>query len=1503
VPTPPTPPAPPVEQPPPLAPPAEPARPVFAWSDVGTYLLSERTLHALLGLGAFLILASGVVISTVNPTNLGPILHLGAVMATSLLFYLAGYVVRQKLNLRLTGTVLLAIGGAFIPLAIWTLGQDGLLNWQPDAIWLATSLFCLPLYLASHLLLRDHTFALLTSLAGGSQLLAALNWLGLPLEWGLCALLVLALSYLRLAHRLRDGWPELAWALARSTRVTTPLVLGLLLLTKFFPAVYEVATGRAPGVLYEYAAGAAWWLGTAFYALAARLFERRRYAFLAAWTLPFAFLLTLARAPWEASWYNVGLALLALGYLGYGRWRQRLLVGESRPGLGAIVRQPAYQVSLALTFVALLWPLQSLDSRVATLGLVTVLYALAARLFLHVAFRYLASYLPPFALGFTLQRLEQLGLAWAAPAWQNVAYALLALGYLLLGRRLDRVWWASGARPGYRLLLVEPLFQVALLLTAVAGFWPLQARPGEIVTLLVLAFVYAAATFALRQRAWAYVAVYLLPIADALVERELQLQPDQRPLGWTGLAATLVVAAELAVRRTGEARRPLLSTIIGRGAWRSRFAAPFFSAGYALCLLALGLGLERYWQAPVATGTRLVGWPVLLALFGLVAISSLSAVGRRTSFPLYPATWLLIIPFSGTARALASHFGLPLVVPDLARLLGGLGLAYLVSAYLADRVGGHYSKPIYLAGYGLLPVAMLLSVLDRTANTQLLGLNLLIWAVSACLVHRGRHTAYLWVVERLFPNSASAAYLAGRALFLYMLSWSFPVWLLLALSLWQPAPMVAQQGLVLTLLAVVYAGLGHWMGRSRPEYRWPSYLAGYALSVIGPLVATPDPTLRVLALALTIAFYVGSTAVSHHSAWLYPVALLTPVLLWQALERFDLFDRHYGLGLVGLGLAYGCLGLLLHQGDLRGLIRPLQSPIGRFGRPFLIVGCVLSALGLARVANQGPELVVIGFLLGAATYGGAAAVFRQSIFGYPLVATLTVAYLVGLTLTPLEPRLYGLGLLPGLAAYLAVAELLRRRADRPAGAGALALAGLRLDSWSLPFYAVVYLGTIAVPWSSHGDQTIWALAWWSVAAVYLASTALFRHPGWLYLAVGTGLIAFLATVFALAPSIRLVNLAADLIAPTWLLFGLAYSLVRRPRSTAEPASTGFRWTLLPRGLGQRWAAPLLVYGWGLLPVTIVGTLPDAGVSLRTAGLDALLLIALALLWQGSVEVWASLILGMVAYQQALRLLEIPLLDQPARWAVAALLVGLIAIALKRRSPKLRIWVEPLYLTSIGLGALAMLGALVLVVSQANRMTLPALAATVAPTGLALIAHGFDRRERRLSYLGVGLLEVSYMLQLLFFEVGQPQAFVLPAGLYLLAIAYLEWRRGTGAGVKPTLEAGALALLLGSSLLQAVGFLGAGYDRYTYDTFLLVESVVLFGFGAVLHWRRSFLAGALAIVLDVLILLADPLRAMNTWYLAGVIGLLMIGLVIFVERQRQRIPFWVETWRLRLESWD
>jgi len=297
-------------------------------------------------------------------------------------------------------------------------------------------------------------------------------------------------------------------------------------------------------------------------------------------------------------------------------------------------------------------------------------------------------------------------------------------------------------------------------------------------------------------------------------------------------------------------------------------------------------------------------------------------------------------------------------------------------------------------------------------------------------------------------------------------------------------------------------------------------------------------------------------------------------------------------------------------------------------------------------------------------------------------------------------------------------------------------------------------------------------------------------------------------------------------------------------------------------------------------------------------------MAFAFLWRGEAEVWGSLVFAGAAFEQALRLLEVPLMHQPPRWAGAALITSLLAIGVQRLGPEvLRLWRRPLFLASIGVGLAAVAAALGTRLALQSRDALQPLAVTIAVAGLSLVAHGFDRRERLLGYVGVALLEAGYMLQLILFDVGQPQAFVLPAGLYLLAIAYLEWRRGTGAGIKGALETGGLALLLGISLVQAVGFLGAGFDRYVYDTFLLVESVSLFGLGALLRWRKTFFGGGLTLVADVLILLADPLRAMNTWYLVAIIGLGMIGVVVFVEQRRQQIPVWLDEWRQRLETWD
>jgi hypothetical protein len=1236
-----------------VSPPAgAPARPPFSWSSLGTSLLSERTLHALLGLGAFLILSSGAVISVLNPTGLGPVAHLASVFTTAFLFYAAGWVVRQRLRLTLTGTALLAIGGAFVPLGIWTLGQERLLDWSPGTVWLVASTLGLPLYLGSYLLLRDRIFAALTAVAGGSEILALAQQVGLPLEWGLCLLLVLTLGYVVLARRLAGRLPELAVALSRSALGAAPLVVAGLTVAKFLPGAFPPATGWPAAGVDEYAVGAAWWLGAAVFALAARLQGGRSYAYAAAWMVPGACLFTLTKAPWSGAWYGLCLAGLAALYVLYGS-RRRF---PDAP-VGVVLRDPVYQVGFALTGLALLWPWANPTAREATL-------------------------------------------------------------------------WAVAA-------------------------------------------IYAGATVLLRRRVLAYVGATLMLLAYELHLRLAGVDPNALALAWAALAAVLLGAGEVAAARTGEARRPLDALLLGHGPWRSRFATPLYGAGHVALVFAAGLGLKRLLTAPETTVVPAAGVSVILGLLAVVALYAASAVRRRSGVLLYPAAWLFHAPYLVAVELVWTHFGWPLPNADTVRLLAGLAVAYLALAYAVDRFGGPYSAPLYLTGYAFLCWAVLgaIPIPDRPVLVQVLGLGLLVSAWSAWLVDRGRHTAYLWAVRSLFPAARGRAQAPARALFVYLTASLFPVWLLLALSLWRPAPGPAVYGLVLNLLAPAYVAAGYALRGRRSDYRWPLYLTGYALSV----------------------------------------------------------------------------------------------------------------LGLARVATQDSRPVVVaGFLAGAALYGGSAWLFRERRFAYPLAATLSVAYLVALGLTPLDRRWLALGLLPGIAGMLAAAEVLRRRLDTPAGPGGRRLAGLGLDSWSAPFYGLAYLGALALP-AFPAPPGPWAAAWWGLAAVALASAACFRHPAWLHPGIALSLVAWLATVWAVAPSLSLPESAATLLMPTALLLGLGCALDRQ---------------------AGRWTRPLVGWGWGALVISAALTQPDPAAALQTAGAYALLLTVLSLRWRRPAEAWGSLALGALAFQALLRLRGVPLGDQPPAWAVLAFGLSLLAIALRRRPNALLVaWPRPLYLGSTAISGAALLGAVVWQLLVQERASLQPLTLTSALAGLTLLAHALDRRARPLAYQGVALLLLSGLLELARNGVGQAQAYILPIGLYLLAVAYCEWRWGGGGRQKPLLEVGGVALLLGVSLLQALGYLGDGVDRYAYATVLLGQGVALLGLGAVLHWRRTFFAGALALVADVAILLADPLRAINTWYLVAVVGLAMIALVIFVERQRQRIPVWLGEWRQRLETWD
>ncbi|MFN8471219.1 MAG: hypothetical protein U0822_03290 [Anaerolineae bacterium] len=58
-----------------------------------------------------------------------------------------------------------------------------------------------------------------------------------------------------------------------------------------------------------------------------------------------------------------------------------------------------------------------------------------------------------------------------------------------------------------------------------------------------------------------------------------------------------------------------------------------------------------------------------------------------------------------------------------------------------------------------------------------------------------------------------------------------------------------------------------------------------------------------------------------------------------------------------------------------------------------------------------------------------------------------------------------------------------------------------------------------------------------------------------------------------------------------------------------------------------------------------------------------------------------------------------------------------------------------------------------------------------------------------------MINLGYVSELAFLGINQVQAYVLPTGLFMLGVAYLEWRRGGSHRLKVGLEMAAVLLLL------------------------------------------------------------------------------------------------------------
>jgi len=311
---------------------------------------------------------------------------------------------------------------------------------------------------------------------------------------------------------------------------------------------------------------------------------------------------------------------------------------------------------------------------------------------------------------------------------------------------------------------------------------------------------------------------------------------------------------------------------------------------------------------------------------------------------------------------------------------------------------------------------------------------------------------------------------------------------------------------------------------------------------------------------------------------------------------------------------------------------------------------------------------------------------------------------------------------------------------------------------------------------------------------------------------------------------------------------------------------------------------------------------------------------LASFWLSRWMPYVSASLGVIALLQWLSTLTGPIEGLPVALAYLALGYGLVGygVAFTRDSLKrevrswLAIWERPLQrfsvwfsfailtlifwlgLDLVGWTVRAMFGFSFRQIVKLE--TVQMAVGVLSLLGLLCVAAAFTHRRLRLGYVAMGMLLAAWMLHAFYVQqwggAAHVQWYAIPAGLYLLGIAYLEWQRGNRTLAR-WLEYAAVLLMMGSLFWQTLLF------GWGYALMLGTEGFAAFWWGSARRLRRFLYAGMMGVILATTAQLINSLRSVNQWIVFGVIGLLVVVAAIVIERKLEDI----KAWRQVMETWE
>ena len=377
---------------------------------------------------------------------------------------------------------------------------------------------------------------------------------------------------------------------------------------------------------------------------------------------------------------------------------------------------------------------------------------------------------------------------------------------------------------------------------------------------------------------------------------------------------------------------------------------------------------------------------------------------------------------------------------------------------------------------------------------------------------------------------------------------------------------------------------------------------------------------------------------------------------------------------------------------------------------------------------------------------------------------------------------------------------------------------------------------------------------------------------------------------------------------TWITALMGYGLSRlfpvaRRSSTGKWVFKLERWKLdfgnlpfLGYLVTPSWAQPLFIFAALDLIVWQAFALVSFETGIILAAGNALLLGLFAMLWLDTTLVYGALGLFLLGVGYRLGWAALPFADAFA-WAggIGFGLYFIAQIAEHTRRAVSTIWSKPLTNVAVFLTAVAVIVTLPTIDTHTT-----AFAATLAFAGALYLAIAYRGRYYRLGYLGMAMLQLAWVLVLILQDVSQPQWYAIPAGLYFAGVGYLERRRKRGP-FATIVESFGLAVMLVTTFIQSLD----GAQGFPYFVLLLGEGLIVVGWGASQRLKAPFSVGLAASVLNVVaqVVMLVSVYEVKIWFIILGVVLLLVVVVTFIWRQRERIITHAPEWLERLEAWE